>query len=232
MYPERPRFRTESASDPTSTQRGRTARGTAAAGEGIEESKLGEESRGQGRRQQAAAIEWVGGYSRCITGRTCACSGRGRRGGRRGSAARGCWTSSRTSARPPRSRTPPPPPPASPPAPRPPRTPPSPGLERLGLGFSPTILPALGSSWSLARSHKCRAAGTAVNTALAAPAPQAAAPLPAPGGQGGGGGEAGVARERVRDYPVDSLTGEWPAMTRSDGTYCVLAGSDGSKVSG
>jgi len=48
----------------------------------------------------------------------------------------------------------------------------------------------------------------------------------------GGGGEAGVARERVRDYPVDSLTGEWPAMTRSDGTYCVLAGSDGSKVSG
>ena len=76
MYPERPRFRMVSASDPTSTQRGRTARGTAAAGEGIEESKLGEESRGQGRRQQAAAIEWVGGYSRCIAGRTCACSGR------------------------------------------------------------------------------------------------------------------------------------------------------------
>ena len=71
-----------------------------------------------------------------------------------------------------------------------------------------------------------------MNTALAAPAPQAAAPLPAPGGQGGGGGEAGVARERVQDYPVDSLTGEWPAMTRSGGTYCVLAGSDGSKVSG
>ena len=52
MYPERPRFRTESASDPTSTQRGRTARGTAAAGEGIGESELGEEILGQGRRQQ------------------------------------------------------------------------------------------------------------------------------------------------------------------------------------
>ena len=46
------------------------------------------------------------GASRCIAGRTCAWSGRRRRGGTRGGAARGRWTSTRPTAHRSRSRTP------------------------------------------------------------------------------------------------------------------------------